>query len=263
VFFVSIALLIALDQRLEAYEDYWDPRYPRVSRIIFDSTLSLNRKEAMRRCTEEEGKVDIVSHIRPLNTLRVAESAFAKVVKSRNVTRLGAYMNQRKADSKWRDIHLRKALNYAINRNELLKYAAMGNAHDLGGFIPAGAYGHNPRLDLYKYDTLKARSLLKRAGYPEGFDVKIIVLEPFKLEAQIIGKMLERIGLRANLEVLSQLDWLQKIYLPLLDKPPEEQDWDIAIWRWPNHLGAALLERPWTTLFGIRYRDPFNEVLLI
>jgi peptide/nickel transport system substrate-binding protein len=139
---------------LEANEDYWDPRYPKVRRVIFDNTLQGDRKEAMRLCKETEGSVDIVSFIRPLDTLKVAMSPFAKVVKSRDVTWFGGTMNQRKRDSKWRDIRLRKALNYAINRKELWKYGAKGNAYNLEGFIiPVGAYGHNPNLTPWTYDT--------------------------------------------------------------------------------------------------------------
>jgi len=106
---------------LEAYEDYWDRRYPKAQKVIFDNTLIGDRKEAMRLCRESEGAVDIVNHIRPLDTLKVAESKFAKVVKSRDVAIFNGYLNQRKRDSKWRDIHLRKAVNYAINRKELWK----------------------------------------------------------------------------------------------------------------------------------------------
>jgi ABC-type transport system substrate-binding protein len=89
---------------LEAYEGYWDRRYPKVKRVIFENTLIGNRKEAMRLCREEEGSVDIVSHIRPLDTLKVAESPFAKVVKSRDIGLLWGVFNQRKKDSKWRDM---------------------------------------------------------------------------------------------------------------------------------------------------------------
>ena len=59
---------------LEAYENYWDRRYPKVKRIIFENILIGDRKEAMRLCRETEGEVDIVSDIRPLDTLKVAAS---------------------------------------------------------------------------------------------------------------------------------------------------------------------------------------------
>ena len=231
---------------LEAYEDYLDPRYPKVKRVIYDQSLIGNRKEAMRLCREEEGAVDIVTFIRPLDTLKVAESPYAKVVKSKDATLLVGTTNQRKKDSKWRDAWLREALNYAINRKELWKYGAKGNAYNLGGSIPPGAHGHNPNLTLYTYDTTKARSLLAEAGYPDGFEVKIITPEAWKLETQIMKRMLERIGLKVRFDVLTFPEYFRKIFIPILDKPPEEQDWDSAITHrmdWWGHAGASFL--PW------------------
>ncbi|NIS59496.1 MAG: hypothetical protein GTO13_01975, partial [Proteobacteria bacterium] len=249
---------------LEAYEGYWDRRYPKVKRVIFDNTLIGNRKEAMRLCREEEGAVDIVSNIRPLDTLKVAMSPFAKVVKSRDFTSLRGWFNQRKRGSKWRDVRLRKAVNYAINRKELWKYAAKGNAYNLEGFpIPPGAYGHNPSLTPWTYDTTKARSLLAEAGYPEGFEVKIITYEAWRLETQIIRRMLERIGLKVKIEVLTYSEWARKTVIPVLETPPEEQEWDIDISYlsdWHSHTGATLLVW-YTEASGWRWNeyDPVYE----
>jgi peptide/nickel transport system substrate-binding protein len=166
-------------------------------------------------------------------------------VKSKDVAILFGWFNQRKRGSKWRDIRLRKAVNYAINRKELWKYAAKANAYNLEGFpIPVGAYGHNPNLTPWTYNTTKARKLLAEAGYPNGFEVKIITYEASKLETQIIKRMLERIGLKVKFEVLTYPEFLRKWYIPLLDKPPEQQDWDIAIWNLVDvysHTGASLL----------------------
>ncbi len=230
---------------LEAFQDYWDPRYPKVERVIFDNTLIGNRKEAMRLCKETEGSVDIVSFIRPLDTLKVAMSKFAKVMKSRDVSIMNGWFNQRKKGSKWRDTRLRKALNYAVNRKELWKYGAKGNAYNLEGFpIPPGAYGHNPNLTPWTYDTTKARVLLAEAGYPNGFEVKIITAEAWRLETQIIKRMLERIRLKVRFDVFTLPELMRKFYIPLLDKPPEEQEWDIVIFHindWYGHTGTTLL----------------------
>lgn len=227
---------------LEAYQDYWDRRYPKVERVIFDNTLIGDRREAMRLCKEIEGSVDIVSFIRPLDTLKVAMSRFAKVMKSKDVSLLWGNFNQRKRGSKWRDVRLRKAINYAINRKELWKYGAKGNAYNLGGFIPPGVYGHNPDLNLYTYDTTRARALLAEAGFPDGFEVRIITQEAWKVEVQIIRRMLERIGLKVSFDVLTFPEWLRRYYIPILEKPPEEQDWDIVIaysQDWYGHTGAS------------------------
>ena len=56
---------------LEADPHYWDrTRMPRVKRIVFDNTLS--QQEAVELVKTTEGRVDLVSGLRPLDTLRVA-----------------------------------------------------------------------------------------------------------------------------------------------------------------------------------------------
>src|SRR6266700_3950766 len=77
---------------LEANLEYWNTnRFPRLQRIIFDYTL--DQKDAVELVKTGEGRVDLVSELSPLDTLRVAESPFAKVVKSRGVlnTVFGAF----------------------------------------------------------------------------------------------------------------------------------------------------------------------------
>ena len=248
---------------LEAYENYWDLRYPKVKTVIFDNTLLKDVEEAMRLCRETEGSVDIVSFIRPLDTLKVATSPFAKVVKSKAFTQTHSAINQRKKESKWKDIRLRKALNYAINREELLEYGVKGNAYNLGGHIPPGARGHNPNLTLYTYDTKKARALLAEAGYPNGFEMTLITPEAQKLEAEIMKRMYERIGLKVKLEVFSWPVWLGKVWCPT-EKLALEQDWDVSVCFNDDgfgHSGAAHLVYPFLDLSEIRWivYDPVYE----
>jgi peptide/nickel transport system substrate-binding protein len=246
---------------LEAYENYWNPKYPKVKTVIFDNTLIKNIEEAMRLCRETEGAVDIVSFIRPLDTLKVAKSPFAKVVKSRDSVHIHAGFNQRKKDSKWRDIRLRKALNYAVNREELWQYCAKGNAYNLAGHIPPGVRGHNPNLTLYTYDTTRAKGLLAEAGYPNGFEMTLITPEAQKLEAKIMKRMLERIGLKVKLEVYSWFDWMEKVFGPYMDKPHEEQEWDLSICYIPDdlgHTGTSHLVYPYLEASGIRWIE-FDE----
>ena len=234
---------------LEAYEGYWNPKYPKVKRVIFDNELLDDREEAMRLCSETEGKVDIVTFMRPLDTLKLAGSAFAKVVKSKDDARFLCWFNQRKKGSKWLDIRLRKALTYSVNREELRKYCAKGNAYNLAP-IP--------------YDTSKARELLEEAGYPDGFEVKVITTEALKLEAQIIGKMLRRVGLRALVDVLTEAEYFSRILIPILKKPPEEQEWDLSIGEmpeWTGHRGASFLTLGYTEGSDMRWIkfDPIYE----
>jgi peptide/nickel transport system substrate-binding protein len=249
--------------KLEAYDKYWDPRYPKVKTLIFENSLMKDIEETTRLCRETEGNVDIVSFIRPLDTLKVATSPFARVVKSRDSTQTHSGINQRKEGSKWRDIRLRKALNYAINREELLEYGVKGNAYNLGGHIPPGARGHNPNLNLYTYDTTKAKALLAEAGYPDGFEITFIAPEAQKLEAQVMKTMFERIGLKVKLDVTSYIEWLRKVWVRS-EKEAQAQEWDVSVCynndAW-GHSGLSHLTYPYLDASDVRWivYDPTFE----
>jgi len=72
----------------------------------------------------------------------------------------------------------------------------------------------------------------------------MIAPEAWRLEAQIINKMLERIGVKVRLEVFKHPELFRRIFIPYLEKPPDEQDWDILILHrndWYGHTGASFL----------------------
>jgi peptide/nickel transport system substrate-binding protein len=250
---------------LEAYEGYWDKRYPKVRKIIFDNTYVTNREEAMRLCRDTEGSVDIVSFIRPVDTLKVAESPYAKVVKSRDSAQIQGAISHRREDSKFRDIRLRKALNYALDREELMRYAAKGNAYNLAGHIPPGAPGHNPELSLYDYNPGKAKALIAEAGYPDGFELTIIGPEAQDTELQVMRRMYERVGLRVNLDVLPFNEWVSRVWIKS-EKMASEQKWDISVCYnndMYGHSGPAHLSRHYVDSSDMRWiaYDPEYEAM--
>ena len=110
-----------------------------------------------------EGQVDLFVDMRPLDTLRVAQSSFSKVVKERSslTTVLGLF-NTRKADSLWHDLRLRQAVNYAINREDFLRYAAKGNGVLVPALRPPGTMALTPRC----HHTPLTRP--RRGGYSGG-----------------------------------------------------------------------------------------------
>ena len=228
---------------LEANTDYWDKsRFPRLQRIIFDNTLK--QKDAVELVKTGEGQVDLVSELRPLDTLRVAQSPFAKVVKNRGsfLTVFGMF-NMRSAGSPWRDIRLRQAMNFAINRADLIEYAAKGNGEIIPALVPAQAFGYNADLPPYPFEPLKARQLLRDAGYPEGRPLTLIAPEELEVQATVVSKMLEQVGLTVELYILDAGAYNQKIFLSHLDQPAEQQSWDIALNMYSDELNFSIYTR--------------------
>jgi len=214
---------------LEANDRYWDKnRLPRLKRIIFDNTL--DQKEAVELLKTGEGRVDLVTELSPLDTLPVAQSPFAKVVKiRRGFVSVFGMINMRKAGSPWRDVRLRRAVNYALNREDIIRYAAKGNGVIGPALLPVGIFGFNPNLSPYAFDPAKARQLIGEAGYPNGFPITLIASEDLVIQATVVGKMLEQVGLTVDLQVLNPNAFNQETFVQSQDLPPEKQSWDIAL----------------------------------
>jgi len=222
---------------LEANTAYWDPkRLPRLQRIVFDHTLS--QQEAVELVKTGEGRVDLVTGLSPLETLRVAQSPFAKVMKKRgSLTTVFGQFNLRKKESPWHDRRLRHAANVAINRADLIRYATKGNGEIIPALLPPEAFGHDPALAPYPFDPETARHLLRDAGYPGGLPVTLIAPEDLAVQATVVSKMLEQAGFTVALHMLNSAVYPRKTQLTELDQPAEEQSWDIALTRmngWMN-----------------------------
>ena len=72
---------------------------------------------------------------------------------------------------------LRQALNYAIDREKIVKYVLKGKGTpDIHGPLPKGMPGYSEDVKGYSYNREKAIELLKEAGYPDGkgLDLKIV-----------------------------------------------------------------------------------------
>jgi peptide/nickel transport system substrate-binding protein len=214
---------------LEAHTGYWDKsRFPRLRRVVFDNTLS--QQDAVELVKTREGRVDLVTGLSPLETLPVSRSAFATVVKNReNLSSVFGLFNLRKAASPWGDVRLRQAANLAVNRADVIRFAVKGNGVIIPALIPARSLGHDPALPPYPFDPGKARQLLRDAGFPDGLPINLIAPNDLKVQATVIGKMLEQGGFKVAVQMLGAVAFNQKVDLVHLDQPAEQQGWDIAL----------------------------------
>ena len=213
---------------LEANLDYWDTsRLPRLQRIVFDNTLE--QKDAVELVKSGEGQVDVVTGLSPLETLRVAQSPLATVVKARgSLGTVFGLFNMRKMGSPWQDVRLRQAANLAINRVDLIRYAAKGNGVIIPALVAAQGFGHDPTLAPYPFDPDRTRHLLHTAGYPNGLPVLLIATKDLEVQATVVGKMLEHAGFQVELQLLDPIAYNQTLASDLA-RPPEHRAWDMAL----------------------------------
>lgn len=102
--------------------------------------------------------------------------------------------------SPFHDVRVRRAASYAINRKAICENILYGAAEPWGDIFAPYHTGANPNLKPYPYDPQKARTLLKEAGYPNGFDTTITYgFLGDKLEVQAMAANLAKVGIRAKL----------------------------------------------------------------
>jgi ABC-type transport system substrate-binding protein len=137
--------------------------------------------------------------------------------------------NMRKIGSPWQDLRLRQAVNYAINRADLIRYAAKGNGVIIPALVPVQGFGYDPDLAPYPFDPGTARQLLREAGYVDGLSLTLIAPDALEVQATVISKMLQQVGFRVDRQILDPVAYNQQTMMDRLDRPAEHQPWDLAL----------------------------------
>ena len=98
---------------------------------------------------------------------------------------------------------VRQAIVYAIDRQAIIDALFTGSGYPSTAPLAPVTFGYSD-LGEIEQDLELAKSLLAEAGYPDGFDTKIVTTERYQngIElAEIISQQLAQIGINAKIEV--------------------------------------------------------------
>ncbi len=102
---------------------------------------------------------------------------------------------------------VRQAINYAINKKQLMMYMrnSIGSAAE-SGFVPYGLPSNNAEMVKgYEYNTTKAKQLLQQAGYNKQFGtIKLLTIPVYADVASFIAKQCEDVGINIEVEVVQK-----------------------------------------------------------
>jgi peptide/nickel transport system substrate-binding protein len=101
-----------------------------------------------------------------------------------------------------KDVRVRKAINYAIDREAIIKNIVGEGATLLQTICTPSQVGCTEEgATKYKYDPAMAKKLLAEAGYPNGFDIGIVAYRD-RNQTEAIINYLQAVGIRAKLTYL-------------------------------------------------------------
>lgn len=198
-------------------------------KIVFKRNAAYYNKEAMPKIENVEvyimtdsasvisalrsGQLDIAYFIYGDDAEQL-ESKFTIFSAAQNMVQLFGLNNGYKP---LQDIRVRKAINYAVNKKDIIDGVWSGYADELyTNFSPALKTYYNDSLSAsYQFNLEKAKQLMSDAGYADGFDLTITVpanYEPHVQAAEILVSQLAKINIRAKLEMVEWATWLDKVY---------------------------------------------------
>ena len=158
---------------LERYDGYWGKEIgerPGVSRVI----MKFLPEATSRVNALLSGEVDLSTVLPLQDASRLKTDSGLEIIVNPNGGPLHVRLYSDVQGHPFASKDVRQALSYAVDTNAIIKGVLHGFGSPMGSFISKYyPYGSDPDIKPYAYDPAKARELLKKAGYPNGIEVKL------------------------------------------------------------------------------------------
>nr|WP_281272465.1 ABC transporter substrate-binding protein [Sinirhodobacter hankyongi] len=108
------------------------------------------------------------------------------------------------------NVEVRRAINMAINKDRIVQMIN-GRATPATQPLPPSMPGYTKDYTGYAFDPAKAKAMLAEAGYPDGFQTQLYVMntDPNPRIAQAIQQDLAAIGVKAEIKALAQANVIE------------------------------------------------------
>ncbi|PYM96350.1 MAG: ABC transporter substrate-binding protein [Candidatus Rokuibacteriota bacterium] len=195
---------------LEKNPSYW--RYPvKLDRVVYRPIV-----EGQARLTELlTGSLDLIVDVPPdfVGQLEAGGKATLLRQVGAHVWYLGINNQKKPFDDK----RVRQALNYAVNKEAIVRDVLKGTGSLSRGPVLPATWGADSGLKPYPYDPERARKLLAEAGYPTGFSTSLWVPEsgsgmqsPVAMST-VIQSNLKAVGVNVALQTMEWGAYLAKL----------------------------------------------------
>lgn len=178
----------------------FDKYFNEAGKATFDSIEFYVMTDANSRLAAlRTGSVDLIAADTSMLDL-VENDANVQVISYQSRNYGGIFMNV--AKKPFDDVRVRRAINLALDRQEIIDFAYNGEA-EISGFAPA-SLGHwavdVTKNEYYTQDIEKAKALLAEAGYANGFECTLTVglLDSLRDMGAVVQQQLEPLGIKVN-----------------------------------------------------------------
>ncbi len=183
------------DLVVEAFDGYWGPKP-----VIKNVRMKTISEVATRVAAVRSGEVHVAKDMPPeeVDNFNKSNRQTARAVASNRIPFYFMEIRKPPLDNP----KLRQAINYAANIDGIIQSVLLGNGTRVSTVLAPWHVGFDPTLKPYPYDVDKAKSLMKEAGFPNGFDVNINYIQGRYMKdkevAEAISQELNKAGIRCK-----------------------------------------------------------------
>jgi peptide/nickel transport system substrate-binding protein len=191
---------------LKANPDYWrtdenGQAYPYVDEVVF----SIRPDRAGAVAALMSGDVDLIAEISPSLAPQLEAADMTNVSMAPTFGWQYFFLNTQ--EPPFDDVHKRRAVQLALNRQAIVEGVARGFATPLLGPYPPQSLAYDPSIEEEGFysatpDLERAREELEAAGVPDGFEFTLTYAQdlPWSNIAPVVQAQLAEVGITVNLD---------------------------------------------------------------
>ncbi len=196
--------------RYKAFAKHWRGR-PKVDDLLY----AITPDASVRYAKLKAGECHVMTYPKPADLLAMQTDPSLKLINSPglNVGYIAFNVQKKPFDNKL----VRQALRMAIDKAAILKNVYQGAADPAKNPFPPALWGHNDKIVDASYDPAKAKALLAKAGFPNGFALDLWHLpiqRPYNPDGKRMAVMVQadwaKIGVKVNLVTFDWAEYLKR-----------------------------------------------------
>ena len=196
--------------RYAANPDYWRGK-AKIDNLIYAITID----SAVRVQKLKAGECHVSIYPKPAEVEVLKKAPNVKLL-SENGLNVG-YLALNVKHKPFDNLDVRRAINMAINKKSLVDAVYQGAGQIAMNPIPPTMWSYNKSVKDYEYNPEKAKALLAKAGYPNGFETTLWALpvqRPYnpngQQAAELIQSDLAKIGIKAKIQKYEWAEYLKR-----------------------------------------------------
>ena len=171
---------------------YWQKGKPYLDSVTWTYVSDENTRELQLR----GGQIQ-VDEFPPFNSITKLQNTSGVTMSLFPSTRTD-YLDINEAYPPLADVHVRRAISYAVDRNAIIKSVLFGHGTPANSFLPPQVPFYDTATPGLQYDLAKAKAELAKSKFPKGFKVELLVGAGAQVEnamGQILQQALKKLGI--------------------------------------------------------------------